>query len=210
MMAGVGGVARWAGAAAAAAAGVADSVPLQLSLLDAREETVATLAADVDGLDAIRSLTQDKTSKDGGHRLQEQLSKASMRGDADALRRCLARGADVRAADAWGQTPLHWAASAPTLEGAAPAVDVCLQSGASAGAQNLVGMTPLHWAAAWGRVPATRSLVKAGANRDATDVLKKTPSAMANLIRNRVDAARGGPEGQLAILRELHGPQEAA
>ena len=204
-----------------------DGTPLQISLRDERDELVGSLAADIDGLDALRTLAADKSAAEAlsEARLQDELRQAACRGDVDALSRCVARGADVKRPDAWGQSALHWASSAPPLEGAAPAVEYCLRSGAAPTAQNIVGMTPLHWASAWGRLPAARALLGSGASREALNVQKKAPASMAHVIPDRLDArgaiaskldgfnARGKDgrfEGKLAMLRELLGPREAA
>ena len=202
----------------------ADSAPLQLQLRDERDELVGSLAADVDGLDALRALAMDRNAAEGRQMLQEALSQAACRGDPHALRNCLQRGADMNERDAWGQTALHWAASAPTpSEGQPSAVDTCLTFGAPANQKNIVGMTPLHWASAWGRLPAAKALLQAGAASDALDVQSKTPAAYAHLLREKVDSENAwrqkmtsredevSPlETRLNMLAELVGSREAA
>ena len=164
---------------------MSDSVPVQLSLRDESGELLGTLAADIAGLRALHSLSTHANAAgraESAASLQKALAGAATRGDPEDLLKYCELGADMRASDAWGQTPLHWAASAPEHDGHAAAVDACLRAGASVHGRNSVGMTPLHWASAWGRLPATRSLLKAGADRDALDVRKATPATMVHRV----------------------------
>jgi hypothetical protein len=175
---------------------MSDSVPVQLSLRDENGELLGTLAADVDGLRGVQTLTSSELGPAAGRAesavsLQKALAGAATRGDPDELKKYVALGGDVKKPDAWGQTPLHWAASAPAIQGHAAAVDVCLKAGASVHGRNAVGMTPLHWSSAWGRLPAARTLLRAGADRDALDVTQANPAKMAHRISA---AARGAGE----------------
>ena len=166
-----------------------DGLPLQLNLYAAGGEMVGTITVEVDGLDAVRALGMDNNAKSRA-RVQDDLSRAACRGDADALRRCLELGADLRKSDALGQTALHWAAAAPSVDASAPTVDACLRAGANVtGPPNLVGMTPLHWASAWGEIHNVRALIRSGAPREALDIQQRTPASMAHSIRERVNAA---------------------
>ena len=186
-----------------------DSLPLPLSLRDDAGELLATLSADVEGLHALAALATDTSGyTESAAEVQKALGRAATRGDAADVRRCMEKGGDVRKADAWGQTALHWAASAPDVGGEAGAVDVCLRGGAFADARNNVGMTPLHWAAAWGRLPAARSLLRTGADRDALEVTRKTPAAMTYHIR--ADARHAGDGRTVTIARSPLEPSSSA
>ena len=202
------------GKAAAAAGGAdegADGVPLQLSLRDARGELLGTLSADIEGLNALRQLKVDTKGKhESPQERQWALNRAAIRGDPEGVQAALGLGADVRAADAWGQTPLHWAASAPPVDDKAAALDVCLRAGGTVHARNTVGMTPLHWASAWGRLPAARSLLWAGADRDAMDVRKSSPAALVHqvTVESRVGVGVGASadaESKVEMLKTLKG-----
>ena len=52
------------------------------------------------------------------------------------------RGADIRAKDKWGYTPLHWAA----MKNARETAEWLVGRGADIRAKDKWGNTPLHWA----------------------------------------------------------------
>ena len=193
--------------------------PARLILATAGD-LLATIAADLEGMRALRALaTERHKGETSGHaQVQAMLNTAATHGDAEALRRSLDRGADLHAADAWGQTALHWAAAAPTPHNKADAVDVCLKAGAPFSHKNIAGMTPLHWAAAWGRLPAAKSLLRGGANREAVNIRKATPATLVHCISaeargasavaeedgaQEADGAGDDRDGRLALLAEL-------
>lgn len=82
------------------------------------------------------------------------------------VRDCLASGANPRALDALGETPLHLA-----VFGKDPiTISALLEFGASVGARNSLGETPLHKAAVNNHDPAfVEALLSAGADASAQD-----------------------------------------
>ena len=121
-------------------------------------------------------------------------------------------GADLRQADAWGQTALHWAAAAPerTDSQSESALDVCLkQARNTVHARNTVGMTPLHWASAWGRLPAAQALLNAGADTGAVDVRRSSPAAMVDRIRASARTGAAAGDG-LAAAEERDAEEQAS
>jgi ankyrin repeat protein len=93
-------------------------------------------------------------------------------------------GADVKATNDLGQTPLHKAAAHPAV------ARLLVKNGASVQARDLEGQTPLHWAAIdrdGGAV--TAMLLKQGAAVDAQDKRGRTPLHRA-AAHGRVEAGR--------------------
>ena len=86
-------------------------------------------------------------------------------GDRAAVRRLVARKADVNAAERDGTTALHWAARASDSE----TVAVLLQQGAKATAVNRYNVTPIGLAATNGSAGIVRMLLDAGAAPDAAN-----------------------------------------
>ena len=83
----------------------------------------------------------------------------------------LAQGADVRARDENGQTPLHVAA----FYGGEARVVLFLDHGAEIDARDATGRTPLHCAAGLGRLEEATSLVSRGADVSLLDHEGRTP-----------------------------------
>ena len=86
---------------------------------------------------------------------------------------CIQSGANPKARDKNGRTPLHWA----VRYNKNPAViAVLLDAGADPKARDKYGQTPLHWAAEYNDNPAVIAvLLDAGANPRARDTDGETP-----------------------------------
>ena len=89
------------------------------------------------------------------------------------VRACLRIGADPRASDNSGRTPLHWAAA---YQRDADLIRALIEAGADPDARTERGATPLHWAAGHNENPEIlRALIGAGATVDLQDHLGATP-----------------------------------
>ncbi|MBC6439818.1 MAG: ankyrin repeat domain-containing protein [Rhodospirillales bacterium] len=80
--------------------------------------------------------------------------------DLPDVERCIAAGADIRARDEDGWTPLHVAAR----DGTAESVQALIDAGADTEARTDNGATPLHVAAGHGTAETVKALIDAGAD----------------------------------------------
>jgi ankyrin repeat protein len=162
------------------------------------------------------------------------LIDAGRHGELGRLRALLAGGADASAADQYGSTPLHAAASwndravaelllnhgadvnARDWEGATPLliaaafgdkamIGLLLDRGADVGVRDDTGWTPLHVAARLGRVEEVGFLVSRGADAGARNQDGRTPLEVA--LSTNFQKDRREPLGRL--LGEAIGPAEA-
>jgi len=85
----------------------------------------------------------------------------AFRGQNEEIRQALAAGnASVTDVDAFGNSPLHWAAKGDRVS----TVDLLLRAGANVSAVNRAGTSALHWAvAAEGKGDTARAILAAGA-----------------------------------------------
>jgi CubicO group peptidase (beta-lactamase class C family) len=134
----------------------------------------------------------------------EALHIAAVQGDAAAVRRLLAGGADPDRLDAYGSTPLI----AAITFGHEAAARALIAGGADLSRPNAEGSTPLHVAAFFAREGIVQALLDAGANRyalnDAGDTPRDALFVPFERLRPVYDAvARGlGPLGlQLDLAR---------
>jgi len=93
------------------------------------------------------------------------LADAAKRGDRSTVRALVRRNpAAVKAPEADGTTPLHWA----VVSGDGAIVDLLLKAGADVNARNRYGITPLALAAQNGDLEVMKRLVEAGGDVNAT------------------------------------------
>jgi len=129
------------------------------------------------------------------------LADAMEQRDTAAVRRLLAAGADVNAAQVDGTTALHWAAYHEDAE----ATELLVRAGANAKAVNRYGVPPLTQACSNGNEAIVKMLLEAGA--DANTTLKGGETALMLAARSgRVEAVKALLErGAKAESRERLG-----
>ena len=114
------------------------------------------------------------------------VADAAIRGDVEAVRALLERGADVQTARPDGMTALHWAAMRSDLELA----EMLLYAGANLEATTRIGQhTPLHVAGRSGRAPVVQALLEAGADPHAVTASGATALHLAAQAGNGAAAA---------------------
>jgi ankyrin repeat protein len=116
------------------------------------------------------------------------------------MKELLARGANARARNKGGATPLQFAAAQrPEL------VDLLLAAGADVKAADVNGTTPLHRAAHAGNLPMVKLLLERGADVNAEEMGGVTPLLIARDNRNKemeqLVSARGGRINHVYYLK---------
>ena len=91
---------------------------------------------------------------------ESRLAEAIQAGDREQVRKLLTDPAEVKATEADGTTPLHWAVRSDDLETS----KALLAAGANASAANRYGVTPLSLAAVNGNAAMIDALLTAGAS----------------------------------------------
>lgn len=122
------------------------------------------------GLVAIATVC-DCEPADGNEPPVDDLHIAANRGELHAVRRLIARGADINAVDAIQRTPLHWA----VRRGDLAAVRLLRDNGADLDARDADGETALHMAARGGDAALVAVLLESGADVDARACYQMTP-----------------------------------
>lgn len=126
----------------------------------------------------------------------------AVHGDPANIAVLLAAGADYRARDGRGNTPLHAASALEFWEGgnnAVASIVALSEAGADIEARNADGRTPLHLAAAWSGGPASvKALVDAGADTEVRNADGWTPLHLAASM-----SYDGLESGDLASLEAL-------
>ena len=148
------------------------------------------------------------------------VADAAMRGDVEAVRALIKKGADVKAAQGDGMTALHWAGinrspdmarlligagadvNAPTRignhtplhvaaeTGAGDVIKVLADAGANVKAVTSTGVTPLHLAAESGTVDGIAALVAKGADVNARETAWGQTPLMFAAAKGRTDAVK--------------------
>lgn len=99
------------------------------------------------------------------------LVRAAEYNDAVLIKRLLETGADVNAADKYGNTALHWIA----VNGNAEIIRLLIKTGVSVNIKNSFGNMPLHLALSHGRADCVHILLAAGADVNARNEAGWTP-----------------------------------
>ena len=94
-------------------------------------------------------------------------------GTAEQIRQALKDGANPKARDEDGYTPLHGAADNPNVN--LPVIQALLNAGADPNAEDEDGVTPLMRAANAANLPVVQALLAAGADPNAKDMNSTTP-----------------------------------
>ena len=118
--------------------------------------------------------------------------EAVRKGDGNALRALLQKGANVNETEGDGATALHWASYRDDLQSA----DALLKAGAKVNAANDLGATALWAAAQNGSTAMVKRLLDGGANPNLALLSGETPlmvasrTGSATLLRTSICAAR--------------------
>lgn len=147
----------------------------------------------------------------------DDLLAAVAREDLAAIDRALGAGADVRAANRYGITPLALACEAGNLEVAQRLVD----AGADVNARGPGGETMLMVAARTGKLNVVRFLLAKGADSKATETTREQTALMwaaaeghadviTELVKAGADISRRSPSGLTALLFAARDGQLAA
>jgi len=133
------------------------------------QESLGHFLRQQSGLSAAREklLTASTLQQEQGW-LQSALRSASASGSAERVRELLKKGAPVRARDAQGRPPLHFASSGDIVR-------LLLAAGAELHATSHDGTSALHFAAKFGSDEATEALLAAGAKPALLDAYGRAP-----------------------------------
>ncbi|MCP5285478.1 MAG: ankyrin repeat domain-containing protein [Burkholderiaceae bacterium] len=136
----------------------------------------------VDALLTVPGIAVDEANANG----ETPLMMAALRGQVAWMQRLLDRGAAVNKE---GWTPLHYAASGPSL----PAVALLMERGATLDARSPNGTTPLMMAARYGAIDAAELLLSKGADATLRNEKELTAADFAAAAGRETLAARLRP-----------------
>ena len=108
--------------------------------------------------------------------LIEELNKSWDVLDVSKVQDLIKRGADVKAENKWGQTPLHLATWNNNIEFTKFLID----AGVDLEAKDVNGRTPLNYTSEFDRIETAKLLLDAGAEKNVMDKWKRTPLDLAN------------------------------
>jgi len=139
---------------------------------------------DMDMISKIsKKMASLKTGAENGQKQEDvkmdSLEAAAKLGDAEAVKKYIADGADVNKKDGRGITPLGVAVGFNRID----AVKELLAGGADVSLTDNQGNTALHYAAGYGRVECVDMLMKGGADPKAMNMNNQTPLDVAELNR---------------------------
>ena len=103
------------------------------------------------------------------------IHNAADEGDIEAIKQCLAAGADVNCKDTHGGTLLHRSVGNYGILARKEIFELLIANGADVNAKDGVGETPLHWAAKEGNKEVVELLIAKGADVNAKDDVGDTP-----------------------------------
>jgi len=125
---------------------------------------------------AMRDYVHQKLTQDPALVQQRLLHVASAAGSLATVELLLRLGADPKATDGGGHTPLYWLANECQAPGGADVVRALVRAGAQVDAcDGVKHCTALHMAARRGNVEIAEALLDCGADREARDSLGETP-----------------------------------
>jgi ankyrin repeat protein/outer membrane protein assembly factor BamB len=117
----------------------------------------------------------------------EELLAAAKKGDADAVKALLARGADVNAKNSYGATALSFAADKGHVE----VVKLLLQNKADVNAKDtFYKASPLDWAVMRSNVEIIKALVEAGADGAESALVSAATQGQTELVQAILDKAK--------------------
>src|SRR5262245_43542749 len=122
-----------------------------------------------------------------GGELGEDLLAAAKRGDADAVKALLAKGADVNAKNSYGATALSYAADKGHIE----VVKLLLQNKADVNAKDtFYKASPLDWAVMRSHVEIIKVLVEAGAEGTESALVSAATQGQTDLVQAILDKGK--------------------
>ena len=129
---------------------------------------------------------------------KKTLHKACNKGDIEAVKQFLGKGADVNAEDKHEWTPLHYAA----YQGHTEIAKFLVGSGADVNAKEIGDETPLHFAAQRGHKKVVELLIAKGADVNAMDFDSFTPLDKAKVETADLLRKHGGKHGRVYCAAE--------
>ena len=131
----------------------------------------ATNCKNADAIAYLESKGSQYAVDDAWYRMATPFEKAAVDGDIQAMKQLIAKGQDVNARDAFGDTALHFAAAGGNVK----AMNWLVKQGVLPRFHGGLIRTPLFWAAYHGQRDACRYLMKQGCRLKDKDLYGDTP-----------------------------------